>query len=266
MRSESHVIKMVVCVDMTMRPDCLNRVMAALDRFRAKLAGTPTLHRCVKLALLSFNRGDRDPGSYDIRFVPLEQPLPGCGVERQPCAAPEVCAGSWRANEIILKAYLQAFDIVQPNVWQDERPVDPREATHTIIVLLTHRVRPADRTTSLSAQEQLARTWISRPEKGEVTLIPFCVDSPVQQYVLAGMGAEGFPTVCVPSSRLDDCFDRLRLLLLRILSYAPGRAPAVEDVPAQFLPDYLLSYPAASPLEFDPVILGWDEVKGLRES
>ena len=30
--------------------------------------------------------------------------------------------------------------------------------------------------------------------------------------------------------------------------------------------DYLLSYPAASPLEFDPVILGWDEVKGLRES
>lgn len=266
MRSESHVIKMVVCVDMTMRPDCLNRVMAALDRFRAKLAGTPTLHRCVKLALLSFNWGYRDPGSYDIRFVPLEQPLPGCGVERQPCAAPEVCAGSWRANEIILKAYLQAFGIPKINVWQDERPVDPREATHTVIVLLTHRVQPADRTTSLSAQEQFARTWISRPEKGEVTLIPFCVDSPVQQYVLAGEGAEGFPTVCVPSSQLDDCFDRLRLLLLRILSYAPGRAPAVEDVPAQFLPDYLLSYPAASPLEFDPVILGWDEVKGLRES
>lgn len=262
MRSDAHVLKMVVCVDATMRPDCLDRVMAALDRFRAKLAATPTLHHCVKLALLSFNRNDCN-GCYNIRLAPLEQPLPGCGVERQPCATPEYCAGSWRANEIILKAYLQAFGIVQPNVWQYERPVDPREATHTVIVLLTHRVRPADRTTSLSAQEQFARTWISHPEKGEVTLIPFCVDSPVQQYVLAGEGAEGFPTVCIPSSQLDDCFDRLRLLLLRILSYAPGRAPAVEDVPAQFLPDYLLSYPAASPLEFDPVILGWDEGNDL---
>lgn len=262
MRSDAHVLKMVVCVDATMRPDCLDRVMAALDRFRAKLAATPTLHHCVKLALLSFNRGDRDPGSYDIRFVPLEQPLPGCGVERQPCAAPEVCAGSWRANEIILKAYLRAFGMVQPNVWQDERPVDPRDPTHTVIVLLTHRVRPADRTTGLSPAEGLVQNWILFRKKGEVTLVPFCIDSPVQQYVLAGEGAEGFPTVCVPSSQLDDCFDRLRLLLLRILSYAPGRAPAVEDVPAQFLPDYLLSYPAASPLEFDPVILGWDEVCG----
>ena len=262
MRSESHVMKMVVCVDMTMRPDCLNRVMAALDRFRAKLAGTPTLHHCVKLALLSFNRNDCN-GCYNIRLAPLEQPLPGCGVERQPCAAPEYCAGSWRANEIILKAYLQAFGIVQPNVWQYERPVDPREATHTVIVLLTHRVRPADRTTSLSAQEQFARTWISHPEKGEVTLIPFCVDSPVQQYVLAGEGAEGFPTVCIPSSQLDDCFDRLRLLLLRILSYAPGKAPVVEDMPSQFRPDRPLAYPAASPLEFAPAVLGWNEGNDL---
>lgn len=254
MRSDAHVLKMVVCVDATMRPDCLDRVMAALDRFRAKLAATPTLRHCVKLALLSFNWRN-----CETQFVPLEQSLPGCSVERQPCAAPEVCAGSCQANEAIRQAYLQAFGIVQPNAWQYERPVDPRKPTHTVIVLLTHRVQPADRTTSLKMEGLSAQTWVSHPETGGLTLVPFCVDSPVQQYVLAGKGAEGFPTVCVPSSQLDDCFDRLRLLLLRILSYAPGRAPAVEDVPAQFLPDYLLSYPAASPLEFDPVILGWNE-------
>ena len=62
---------------------------------------------------------------------------------------------------------------------------------------------------------------------------------------------------------LDACFDRLRLLLLRILSYAPGKAPVVEDMPSQFRPDRPLAYPAASPLEFAPAVLGWNEGNDL---
>ena len=73
----------------------------------------------------------------------------------------------------------------------------------------------------------------------------------------------GYPAVSVPVYQLDDCFDRLRLLLLRILSYAPGKAPVVEDMPSQFRPDLPLAYPAASPLEFAPAVLGWNEGNDL---
>ena len=144
--------------------------------------------------------------------------------------------------------------------------------THTVLVLLTQRVSPEARLFSgvlssnqmknLSLLELFALNMIGHPKAGGVTLVPFCVNAPAQQ-VLAVNTSAGYPAVSVPVYQLDDCFDRLRLLLLRILSYAPGKAPVVEDMPSQFRPDRPLAYPAASPLEFDPVILGWNEGNDL---
>ena len=107
-----------------------------------------------------------------------------------------------------------------------------------------------------------ALNMIGHPKAGGVTLVPFCVNAPAQQ-VLAVNTSAGYPAVSVPVYQLDDCFDRLRLLLLRILSYAPGKAPVVEDMPSQFRPDLPLAYPAASPLEFAPAVLCWNEGNDL---
>ena len=144
--------------------------------------------------------------------------------------------------------------------------------THTVLVLLTQRVSPEARLFSgvltkeqmggLSLLELFALNMIGHPKAGGVILVPFCVNAPAQQ-VLAVNTSAGYPAVSVPVYQLDDCFDRLRLLLLRILSYAPGKAPVVEDMPSQFRPDLPLAYPAASPLEFAPAVLGWNEGNDL---
>ena len=144
--------------------------------------------------------------------------------------------------------------------------------THTVLVLLTQRVSPKaqllsgvltkEQMQNLSLLELFALNGIGHPKAGGVTLVPFCVNAPAQQ-VLAVNTSAGYPAVSVPLCQLDACFGRLRLLLLRILSYAPSKAPVVEDMPAQFCLDQPLAYPAASPLEFAPVVLGWNEGNDL---
>ena len=42
-----------------------------------------------------------------------------------------------------------------------------------------------------------------------------------------------------------------------------GQVLVVEDMPSQFRPDRPLAYPAASPLEFAPAVLGWNEGNDL---
>ena len=270
MRPEAHIMKVIACVDTTMEQDRLDQTMAALEHFRAALAGTPTLRHCTELGVLGFD---------EIRFTlqplaPPEQvgPLPRC---------PQY-AGKWIQTDairfptygsILLSNFIinSACDLV----WPLEAPAGYRAPTHTVIILLTHRISPAsqlltgqltsDQKWLLSRSELYAQQWLAHPKTGGITLVPFCIDFPARYRVLAGNGSEGFPAVFAVSSYLDASFDRLRLLLLRILTYAPGRAPVVEDVPAQFLSGQPLAYPAASPLEFEPVVLGWDEVEGSRE-
>lgn len=266
MRTESHIVKIVACVDATMRHDCLNQMMAALEHFRAEMAGTPTLRHCTELGVLGF-----DEIGFTIQpLAPLDQvgPLPSC----QPYAGRWINstairypanAGSLLSNSIIKSA----LDVARPY----ERPADYREPTHTVVVLLTQRISPASKSLTgqlspdqmwlLSLNELFALSAVTKAQKtGGLTLIPFCIDAPAGQRVLAVNTSEGFPAVPVPSNQLDAYFDRLRQLLLRILSYAPGKEPVVEDVFTQFLPDRPLAYPAASPLEFEPVVLGWDAV------
>ena len=266
MSSESHVMKIVACADATMRLDCLERTMAALERFRAELAGTPTLRHCTELAVLGFD----EIGFMIQPMVPLDQagPLPPCPpyagrwVNSTAIRYP-ACGSSLLTNYIINSA----IDTARPR----EAPAGYRKPTHTVIILLTQHISPAskyltgqlspDQMQLLSLCELFALSAVTKAQKtGGLTLVPFCIDAPAGQRVLAVNTSEGFPVVSVSSSQLDDCFDRLRQLLLRILTYAPGKAPVVEDVPAQFLPGQPLAYPAASPLEFEPVVLGWNEV------
>lgn len=262
MQTETHAMKLVVGVDSTMEPVCLAWTMTALERLRQKLARTSTLRHCMELAVLGF-----DEIGFTIRpLAPLEQwgPLPPC----------MPYAGRWIHSTAIryptFGCSLMTNAILKTAL---DTAAEHGTPTHTVLVLLTQRVSPearlfsgfltVDQMKNLSLLKLFALNMIGYPKAGWVTLVPFCIDSPVQQYVLAGGGAEGFPTVCVPSSQLDDCFDRLRLLLLRILSYAPGKAPVVEDMPSQFRPDRPLAYPAASPLEFAPAVLGWNEGNDL---
>ena len=55
MQTETHDMKLVACVDATMEPVCLARVMIALERLRQKLARTSTLRHCMELEVLGFD-------------------------------------------------------------------------------------------------------------------------------------------------------------------------------------------------------------------
>ncbi len=261
MQTETHDMKLVACVDSTMEPVCLARTMIALERLRQKLARTSTLRHCMELAVLGF-----DEIGFTIRpLAPLEQgePLPPC----------MPYAGRWiRSTAIRYPTFgcsLMTNAILKPAL---DAAAEHGTPTHTVLVLLTQRVSPEARLFSgvlssnqmknLSLLELFALNMIGHPKAGGVTLVPFCVNAPAQQ-VLAVNTSAGYPAVSVPVYQLDDCFDRLRLLLLRILSYAPGKAPVVEDMPSQFRPDRPLAYPAASPLEFAPAVLGWNEGNDL---
>lgn len=261
MQNETHAMKLVACVDTTMEPACLAWTMTALERLRQKLVRTSTLRHCMELAVLGF-----DEIGFTLRpLAPLEQgePLP-------PCLP---YAGRWiRSTAIRYPAFgcsLMTNAILKPAL---DAAAGHGTPTHTVLVLLTQRVSPkaqllsgtltAEQMQNLSLLELLALNGIGHPKMGGVTLVPFCVNAPAQQ-VLAVNTSAGYPAVSVPVCQLDACFDRLRLLLLRILSYAPGKAPVVEDLPAQFCLDQPLAYPAASPLEFAPVVLGWNEGNDL---
>lgn len=261
MQTETHAMKLVACVDSTMEPVCLARTMIALERLRQKLARTSTLRHCMELAVLGF-----DEIGFTIQpLAPLEQgePLPPC----------MPYAGRWiRSTAIRYPTFgcsLMTNAILKPAL---DAAAEHGTPTHTVLVLLTQRVSPEARLFSgvltkeqmggLSLLELFALNMIGHPKAGGVTLVPFCVNAPAQQ-VLAVNTSAGYPAVSVPVYQLDDCFDRLRLLLLRILSYAPGKAPVVEDMPSQFRPDLPLAYPAASPLEFAPAVLGWNEGNDL---
>lgn len=261
MQTETHDMKLVACVDSTMEPVCLARTMIALERLRQKLARTSTLRHCMELAVLGF-----DEIGFTIRpLAPLEQgePLPPC----------MPYAGRWiRSTAIRYPTFgcsLMTNAILKPAL---DAAAEHGPPTHTVLVLLTQRVSPEARLFSgvltkeqmggLSLLELFALNMIGHPKAGGVTLVPFCVNAPAQQ-VLAVNTSAGYPAVSVPVYQLDACFDRLRLLLLRILSYAPGKAPVVEDMPSQFRPDRPLAYPAASPLEFAPAVLGWNEGNDL---
>ena len=271
MQAETHAMKLVVCVDATMEPACLAGTMAALERLRQKLARTSTLCHCMELAVLGF-----DELGFTIRpLAPLGQgePLP-------PCLPPY--AGRWVRSTAIryptfdcnqMRYSLMTNAILKLAL---DTAAGHGTPTHTVLVLLTQCVvSPEARARLLfsgtltpeqmqwlSLLELFALNGIGHPKAGGVTLVPFCVNAPAQQ-VLAVNASAGRPAVSVPVHQLDACFDRLRLLLLRILSYAPGKAPVVEDLPAQFRPDQPLAYPAASPLEFAPVVLGWNEGNDL---
>ena len=261
MQTETHAMKLVVCVDTTMEPDCLAWTMTALERLRQKLIRTSTLHHCMELAVLGF-----DEIGFTIRLL---APL-GQGEPLLPCLP---YAGRWiRSTAIRYPTFgcsLMTNAILKPAL---DAAAGHGTPTHTVLVLLTQRVSPEARLLSgtltpeqmqsLSMLELFALSGIGHPKTGGVTLVPFCVNAPAQQ-VLAVNTSAGHPAVSVPVRQLDACFDRLRLLLLRILSYAPGKAPVVEDLPAQFRPDQPLAYPAASPLEFAPVVLGWNEGNDL---
>lgn len=261
MQNETHAVKLAACVDSTMEPACLAWTMAALERLRQKLAQTSTLRHCMELAVFGF-----DEIGFTIRpLAPLEQwgPLPPC----------MPYAGRWIQSTAIryptFGCSLMTNAILKPAL---DAAAEHGTPTHTVLVLLTQRVSPEARLLSgvlteeqmgvLSLLELFALNMIGHPKAGGVTLVPFCVNAPAQQ-VLAVNTSAGYPAVSVPVYQLDACFDRLRLLLLRILSYAPGKAPVVEDMPAQFRPDRPLAYPAASPLEFAPAVLGWNEGNDL---
>lgn len=261
MQTETHAVKLAVCVDSTMDPACLAWTMTALERLRQKLARTSTLRHCMELAVFGF-----DEIGFTIRpLAPLEQwgPLPPC----------MPYAGRWIQSTAIryptFGCSLMTNAILKPAL---DAAAEHGTPTHTVLVLLTQRVSPEARLLSgvlteeqrggLSLLELFALNMIGHPKAGGVTLVPFCVNAPAQQ-VLAVNTSAGYPAVSVPVYQLDACFDRLRLLLLRILSYAPGKAPVVEDMPALFRPDRPLAYPAASPLEFAPAILGWNEGNDL---
>lgn len=261
MQTKTHAMKLGVCVDSTMDPACLAWTMTALERLRQKLARTSTLRHCMELEVLGF-----DEIGFTIRsLAPLEQggPLPPC----------MPYAGRWIQSTAIryptFGCSLMTNAILKPAL---DAAAEHGTPTHTVLVLLTQRVSPEARLLSgvlteeqmggLSLLELFALNMIGHPKAGGVTLVPFCVNAPAQQ-VLAVNTSAGYPAVSVPVYQLDACFDRLRLLLLRILSYAPGKAPVVEDMPAQFRPDRPLAYPAASPLEFAPAILGWNEGNDL---
>lgn len=69
MQTETHAMKLVVCVDSTMEPVCLARTMTALERLRQKLARTSTLRHCMELEVLGF-----DEIGFTLRpLAPLEQ-------------------------------------------------------------------------------------------------------------------------------------------------------------------------------------------------
>lgn len=261
MQTETHAMKLGVCVDSTMEPVCLAWTMTALERLRQKLARTSTLRHCMELAVLGF-----DEIGFTIQpLAPLEQcgPLPPC----------MPYAGRWiRSTAIRYPTFgcsLMTNAILKTAL---DTAAGHGTPTHTVLVLLTQRVSPEARLFSgvlssnqmknLSLLELFALNMIGHPKAGGVTLVPFCINAPAQQ-VLAVNTSAGYPAVSVPVYQLDACFDRLRLLLLRILSYAPGKAPVVEDMPSQFRPDRPLAYPAASPLEFAPAVLGWNEGNDL---
>ena len=261
MQTKTHAMKLAACVDSTMEPVCLARTMTALERLRQKLAQTSTLRHCMELAVFGFD----EIGFTIRRLAPLEQRGP-----LQPCMP---YAGRWiQSTDIRYPTFgysLMTNAILKPAL---DAAAEHGTPTHTVLVLLTQRVSPEARLLSgvlteeqmknLSLLELLALHMIGHPKEGGVTLVPFCVNAPAQQ-VLAVNTSAGYPAVSVPLCQLDACFDRLRLLLLRILSYAPGKAPMVEDMPSQFRPDRPLAYPAASPLEFAPAILGWNEGNDL---
>lgn len=261
MQTKTHAMKLGVCVDSTMDPACLAWTMTALERLRQKLARTSTLRHCMELEVLGF-----DEIGFTLRpLAPLEQ-----GGPLQACMP---YAGRWIQSTAIryptFGCSLMTNAILKPAL---DAAAEHGTPTHTVLVLLTQRVSPEARLLSgvlteeqmggLSLLELFALNMIGHPKAGGVTLVPFCVNAPAQQ-VLAVNTSAGYPAVSVPVYQLDACFDRLRLLLLRILSYAPGKAPVVEDMPAQFRPDRPLAYPAASPLEFAPAVLGWNEGNDL---
>lgn len=261
MQTETHAMKLGVCVDSTMEPVCLAWTMTALERLRQKLARTSTLRHCMELAVLGF-----DEIGFTLRpLAPLEQwgPLQPC----MPYAGR--CIHSTAIRYPTFGCSLMTNAILKPAL---DAAAEHGTPTHTVLVLLTQRVSPEARLFSgvltkeqmggLSLLELFALNMIGHPKAGGVTLVPFCVNAPAQQ-VLAVNTSAGYPAVSVPVYQLDACFDRLRLLLLRILSYAPGKAPVVEDMPSQFRPDRPLAYPAASPLEFAPAVLGWNEGNDL---
>lgn len=197
MQTETHAMKLVVGVDSTMEPVCLAWTMTALERLRQKLARTSTLRHCMELAVLGF-----DEIGFTLRsLAPLEQggPLPPC----MPYAGKRIHSTDIRyptfgcslmTNAILKTALDTAAGHGTP--------------THTVLVLLTQRVSPEarlfsgflteDQMKNLSLLKLFALNMIGYPKAGGVTLVPFCIDSPVQQYVLAGGGGRGLPDRMCP--------------------------------------------------------------------
>lgn len=134
MQTETHDMKLVVCVDSTMEPVCLARTMIAVERLRQKLARTSTLRHCMELAVLGF-----DEIGFTIQpLAPLEQgePLPPC----------MPYAGRWiRSTAIRYPTFgcsLMTNAILKTAL---DTAAGHGTPTHTVLVLLTQRVSPEAR-------------------------------------------------------------------------------------------------------------------------
>ena len=272
MKTERSRLKIVFGVNTSLgmnlgNPGRLTQAMASIQHLTEKLARSRTTRYCTEIAVFGF-----DEIGYTI------QPMtPPNQIDTLP-AAP-LCWGRSIASTAI--RYPAVPDSLLSNavlssalstVWPYKRDADYLLPTHTILVLLTHQPSPtskklaalsefsSDQIQNLACSEMLSQSTIFyRQKSGELTFLPLCIDAPNGLHVLTEPTSDGFPAVSVSSAQLGDTFERLYRLVLRILSYAPGKAPAV-DVVQQFSPDHAFSYPLASPSEFTPVVLSWEEV------
>ena len=129
-----------------------------------------------------------------------------------------------------------------------------------ILILLTNSVFRGIPGSHPALQAIVPSSILRQEQQGRLVFLPLGIDSPEGVPVLNELsGAPKRFLLPIACSELDEFFDKLRRFLSTFLTYAPGKAPNAE-IFSQFLPGHPLSYPPAPPLDFDSVVLGWDEV------
>lgn len=238
-------------------PDCLRQTIQSLCRFNSMLYHDLVTRTAAAFSITGYG-GVIDPHP---RTDPISRLVPptlqqvrsiremAAPTEKLSLHQDALCG---RTNAPYLLGLEQSLKQLSPAVSAQEP---------YILVLLTNHftyapgsIHPMTPLLVSSSIERLER-------ENNLLFLPLGIDMPSGPVILNEIsGSSGYPVIPVSSSQLDRCFDQLYQLLLRILTYAPGKVPSLKGVSAQFMPGQPLTYPTASPAEFDPVVLGWDEI------
>lgn len=259
MKNESCRLHLTISLNegLDVPPDCLRQTIRSLCRFNSILYHNLITRTSTVFSITGYG-GVIDPHPRTDPISRLVPPNLQQVRSIREMAAPDEAlslhqdAFYGRTNTPYLLGLEQSLQQLSPAVSGQEP---------CILVLLTNHFTYAPDSVN-PATPLLVSSGIGRLEReNNLLFLPLGIDLPSGPVILNEIsGSSGYPVIPVSSSQLDRCFDRLYQLILRILTYAPGRVPSLKGVSAQFMPGQPLTYPAASPAEFAPVVLGWDEI------